>query len=169
MGIRRQQPRSAPRQGRRCQMIALFNRNRIDGRHDAPLVKTGRDSWACRLVGRSLSPYAQIDPRGLTCQRRQSSALHPVIPTRKPAIAAKPQRAGLDTTALPTPFLKPALTIIWVPSQRADEPLDSPARRCRPAMKDFHRPRDASRRSPPHGSLCPLVCRCPFCRCSRFC
>src|SRR5262245_61145726 len=31
--------------------------NRFVSGHAASLTKTGRDSWACRLVGRSLSPW----------------------------------------------------------------------------------------------------------------
>src|SRR4029079_6659448 len=41
----------------------LFGRNGLKRRHDASSLETGmgRDAWACRLVGRPLSPWADIE------------------------------------------------------------------------------------------------------------
>jgi hypothetical protein len=45
-------------------------RDWVNGRHDAPLVKTGRDSWACRLMGRSLPHNENTDDLMSSRQRR---------------------------------------------------------------------------------------------------
>jgi hypothetical protein len=47
----------------------LFRRNGIDRRHDASSVRVGRDTSACRLVGRSPSPWTSFyDTSRRICQ-----------------------------------------------------------------------------------------------------